>query len=129
MVTACNDCDPFTCTEKIPTCASLLNIGFPIDTENNTVSVFAQKLIGGEPYVEVVTFDGYTDGISFDISDPFFNEFDGIYLIWATDGGEDVEPGERLILELDGGQYTLYGVEFIRTRGKAFNEITIVPIV
>lgn len=129
MPTGCNSCEDFTCTEAVPTCASLLNIGFPIDTLSNTVSVFAQKLLGGEPFVQVVDIDGYTDGISLDITDSYFNEFDGIYLIWATDSGSDVEPKDRLTLELDGvGQYTLYGVEFVRTRGKTFNEITIVPI-
>ena len=127
---ACVNCEEFTCVEPVPTCTSFLNIGTPFDATTGSVRIYVQKNINGETLTYIQKVDAYAGGVLVDLNKPreqFFNEFDGIYVMWVTNMEDD--RGAPLLLTIDGVEFSRFGVPFVRTRGKQFNEVTVEPIV
>ena len=127
---ACINCDEYTCTEPIPTCTGLLNIGFPFEATTGEVRIWVEKQISGERLDYVQRVEGYSSGVLVDLTNPreqFYNEFDGVYVMWVTNIEDD--RSSPLALTIQGLDYNKLGVTFVRTRGNKFPEATAKPII
>ena len=131
---ACINCSEYTCAKPVPTSADFLDIGKPIYSDSGEVRVWIKKVIGGDivsyPTSVLDYASSSTGNIVIDLSYPsesFFNDYDGIYKIWATEKDDD-SGAEPLMLLVGSTQATCWGVEFVRTIDNPFDTVTIVPV-
>jgi len=126
MATTCNECPDFTCACPVPVCADRLNLGTIADL-NTPVYVWIEKQ-NGKSYLQSTT-SGAAGEVSLDLTDPhadFYNEFDGLYLIWVTAGGYYCDE-VRLVMTQFGTIATTWGIRFARSEGHPGGTVELIP--
>ena len=124
--TLCAPCEEFQCICNVPSCATLLNLG-QIPNVNTQVFVQVQKQNGAQYLQSFISLaDGTVRLILSDPNEAFFNQFDGLYLVWVTLGGYLCE-NDKLEMTASGTVSTMYGFSFEKAVGSSVGEVFATP--
>lgn len=133
MPSICDPCEDFTCCKDIPYCAETLDIGEATDDDGSgEYTIYVYYTMGAEEVLQAQDYDligSYGGQIVLDLTSPsseFYNPYNGLYRIWATNRGAGIT--ERLTLTKDGINAEIWGVRFKRVEGITFTDLEIIPL-